>query len=234
MEVIQKIIASSGLCSRRAAEELIREGRVKINDKVAKLGNRAEAGDKITVDNRLVKAVDNLIYLAVNKPRGYVCTNRKFKDEKNIFDLVEFSDKLSVVGRLDKPSRGLVILTNDGDLVNKLTHPSFVVLKKYRVKLISNPAPEKIKTVLKKLKEGVDIGEDDGLAWANQAKFVDGCFELDLAQGRKRQIRRMFEKLDYSVVDLQRVAIGPVELGNLVQGKWRELSEAEVDSLKVL
>jgi len=134
-EVLQKIIAASGIASRRGAEALIREGLVKLNGYTAKLGERADENDEIVVDGKRIQRSTRKVYIKLNKPMGYTCTNRYFKGEKNIYSLVDMPERLFAIGRLDKDSRGLVILTNDGEMTAKLTHAKFGSEKKYLVRV---------------------------------------------------------------------------------------------------
>ena len=152
--ILQKIIALSGYSSRRKAEELIREERVKVNGITALIGEKANPiEDKITINGRLISGTEEKIYIILNKPVGYTCTNRSFPNEKNIFNLVDLPNRLFAVGRLDKDSRGLVLITNDGDLTQKLSHPKFESEKDYEVKIrdeVINP-----EMVIKNLQESL-------------------------------------------------------------------------------
>jgi len=231
--IIQKAIARSGLCSRRHAEELIRDGRVKVNGATAFLGEQADPDkDKITVNNRLIPGVVKNVYIILNKPIGYTCTNRRFPNEKNIFELVDSPIRLFAVGRLDKDSHGLVLLTNDGSLTQKLSHPKFENEKDYEVRIrdeVVNP-----EMVIKKLLDGVDIGEGDGIVRAKKVKYLQNeLFVITLNEGKKRQIRRMFAALGTKVSDLKRVSLGGLTLGNLPEGRWDYLTEEEINNLKI-
>ncbi len=231
--ILQKIIAMSGYSSRRHAEELIREGKVNVNGKLALLGDQAEPKeDKITVNGRLIPSAEKKVYVMLNKPLGYTCTNRKFTGEKNIFDLVDLPARLYAVGRLDKDSRGLILLTNDGDLTQQLSHPKYEHDKEYEVKIrdeVINPD-----MVIKNLLGGIDIGEGDGIVRAVRAKYLQkDLFVITLNEGKKRQIRRMFEHLGTRVIDLKRISLGGLTLGSLPEGKWDYLSQEEVENLLV-
>ena len=235
-EVLQKIIAASGIASRRGAEAMIRDGLVKLNGYQAKLGERADDNDEITVNGKKLERSVEKIYIKLNKPMGYTCTNRYFKGEKNIYSLVNLPQKLFAIGRLDKDSRGLVILTNDGELTAKLTHAKFGSEKKYLVKCAADDRLLKKVTIdqtVRTLKKGVDLGEGEGLGWAKSAEYLNGTFTLVLTTGRKRQVRRMFQGLHYHVVDLFRTEIAGVMLGDLPEGKWEDLTEYELNNLKV-
>ncbi len=234
-EVLQKIIASSGIASRRGAEDMIRKGLVKLNGYTAKLGERADASDEIEVQGKKLNQSAEKIYIKLNKPVGYTCTNRYFKGEKNIYSLINLPDRLFAIGRLDKDSRGLVILTNDGDMTAHLTHAKFGSEKKYLVKC--GPDDRLLKKVtidqtVRTLKKGVDLGEGEGLGWAKSAEYLNGTFTLVLTTGRKRQVRRMFQGLHYTVKDLFRTEIAGVMLGDLPEGKWDYLNEYELKKLK--
>lgn len=235
-EVLQKIIAASGIASRRGAEAMIRDGLVKLNGYTAKLGERADDNDEITVNGKKLNRSVEKIYIKLNKPMGYTCTNRYFKGEKNIYSLVNLPQKLFAIGRLDKDSRGLVILTNDGELTAKLTHAKFGSEKKYLVKCAADDRLLKKVTIdqtVRTLKKGVDLGEGEGLGWAKSAEYLNGVFTLVLTTGRKRQVRRMFQGLHYHVVDLFRTEIAGVMLGDLPEGKWEDLTDYELNKLKV-
>ena len=229
--ILQKIIALSGYSSRRKAEELIREERVKVNGVTALIGETADPlEDRITINGRLISSIEEKIYVILNKPIGYTCTNRSFPNEKNIFDLVNLPSRLFAVGRLDKDSRGLVLITNDGDLTQKLSHPKFESEKDYEVKIrdeVINP-----EMVIKKLLTGVDIGDDDGVVKAKRAKYLQNdFFVITLNEGKKRQIRRMFAVLGTRVADLKRTRISNLTLGNLPEGKWDYLEPEEINNL---
>jgi len=236
--VLQKYLADAGVCSRRKAEELIKKGKVKINEKVAKLGDRIKTGDKIFLDKKQIGLAKEKIYIILNKPIGYTCTNRKFKGEKNVFDLVTHPKpllrgdvRLVVAGRLDKDSRGLIILTNDGEFVNKVTHPKYGHEKKYEVEIKTQDSTIKNKEIIDKFKKGIDIGDGDGVVRAKDIILLSGPstssgqlkFSITLVEGKKRQIRRMFEKINYEVIDLNRVSIGKIKLGSLKIGKWEKI-----------
>lgn len=230
--IIQKAIALSGYCSRRKAEQLVEEGKVKINNIVAIRGQIIETNnDFVLVKGKKITFTTNLIYIKLNKPKGYVCTNRDFEGEKNIFQLINLKDRLFTIGRLDKNSRGLVILTNDGYLTQKITHPKYEHSKKYIVKIIGEI--KNVKTIEDKMLKGVDIGEDYGIARIKSIKYLQkNTFELVLNEGKKRQIRRMFESLDLKVKDLLRTEISGVKLGQLKEGEWKELTKEELNILR--
>lgn len=237
--VLQKLIATSGLCSRHEAEKMILSGRVIVNGRTARIGERAEDSDEIMVDHKKVVFKNDFIYIKLHKPVGFVCTTREFPGEKNILSLIKTKKVLSIVGRLDKESEGLVILTDDGDLAYHLTHPKFGVKKVYVVTLGhdigSNKSEEKKKVaeLVEKLKKGVDIGLGDGVVRAERIKYLRGrSFEVILGEGKKRQIRRMFRKLNCHVTRLSRVRIGPLTIGGVRRGEWKYINKREVEELK--
>lgn len=231
--ILQKIISNNGYCSRRQADALIRAGQVKINGQLATIGDQADLNrDTITINDRLLSPADPKIYIKFNKPLGYTCTNRSFKNEKNIFDLVNVPARLFAVGRLDKDSRGLVLLTNDGDLTQHLAHPKFQHEKIYEVEVkgeITNI--DKIKTNFLK---GIDLGDTDGIGRAKKIEYLQNqIFIITLNEGKKRQIRRMFGAIDLEVIDLKRISLAGLEIGNLPEGRWAYLTTEEINKLKI-
>lgn len=228
-KVLQKFIADSGYCSRRKAEELIRNKKVKLNGEIAKLGERVDDDDEVTVNNKRIKEDNKKVYIVLNKPLGYTCTSRKFKNEKNVFDLVRTEERLFVVGRLDKDSRGLVLLTNDGDLTQRLTHPKYGHEKEYIVE-ISNLQPsiskQFIDDLIFKFKKGVDIGEGDGIVRVKDIKYLEkNKFRMILTEGKKRQIRRMFKEVGLKIESLERTRIGNINLKNLPVGEYKKIEK---------
>lgn len=220
---IQKILSGNGICSRRQAEELILSGKVKVNNKIAKLGDKADLSkDKLTIDNKqlTINKNENFIYYLVNKPVGYLCSNRRHKKtDKLAIDLVPKEPRVWSVGRLDKDSSGLLILTNDGDFTQKHTHPKFEHEKEYEV-IIDKSITEKF---LQSMKSGIELSE--GIAKADKIlKISENKFKIVLHQGWNRQIRRMCEKLGYSVIELKRTRVGEWKLGELKEGKYKVIS----------
>ncbi|MFW5885143.1 MAG: pseudouridine synthase [Patescibacteria group bacterium] len=220
-KVLQKYISEAGFCSRRKAQEMIQAGQVKINGKIAKLGDRAGVDDLVEIGGKRLR-IEEKIYLKLNKPTGFTCSNKKFPGEKNVFDLVKTKEKLFVAGRLDKDSRGLVILTNDGDWGNNLTHPSFGHEKEYEVEINKNIAEKLLKE--KFVKKGIMLDNKDKVFAKSVQKLSSGKYRLILTQGKKRQIRRMFQAVKAEVVDLKRVRINDIELGDLREGELAEIN----------
>lgn len=238
MIILQKQIARLSDYSRRKAEELIRLGKVRVNGSVAFLGQTVDPdNDMIQVKGKTITGLRELIYIKFNKPRGYVSTTAKFSKEKNIFDLVNINERLFPIGRLDKSSRGLMILTNDGDLTQRLSHPRYGQEKTYEVKAIGGKEKRISDSfagrIISSCLKGVNIGEGDGKVKAKKASYLGlNIFSLVLGEGKKRQIRRMFEALGLKVVDLKRVEISGLKLGNLKEGSWERLSIKELDMLQ--
>lgn len=239
---IQKLISECGVTSRRKAEEMIVNGRVKVNGRPARVGDKANLRtDNITVDGKRISKSQNLKYIILNKPRGYVTTLSDEFGRKCIAELTaDVGERVFPVGRLDRDSEGLLLLTNDGEFANMIIHPSRHIPKVYRVTLKPGPTDEQ----LVKFGDGMMLkGENRKTAPADIyiiSQSDDGLppsravAEIVLYEGRNRQIRRMFEQMNIKVARLRRIAIGQVSLGRLVPGKWRELDKSEVESLKNL
>lgn len=231
-ERLQKVLAQAGVGSRRACEELIKQGRVTVDGKtVRELGVRVDPmSANIAVDGERVR-LERAVYYAVNKPKGYVSTNDDPAGRPRVVDiLAEVPERVYTVGRLDEESTGLMILTNDGELANRLAHPRYGVEKIYRAVVAGAPSPD----VLRQLSEGVWLS--DGKARAKRAKIVGSrgestIVELALAEGKNREVRRMLARFGHKVMSLTRVAIGPVSLRGLPVGEFRPLTPVEVDLL---
>jgi 23S rRNA pseudouridine2605 synthase len=222
-----KFLAHGGVASRRRAEEIIGSGRVTVNgDAVTDPARDVGEGDDVRVDGERVGAEAREVWV-VNKPAGVVSTAREPGGHPAVVDLVDSPARLYPVGRLDADSTGLLLLTNDGELANRLTHPRYEVPKTYLVELRRPPS----EADLQRLSAGVEL--DDGMtAPAEVHRVGKREVEVVLREGRNRQVRRMGEAVGNEVVALQRVRFGPIELGDLRQGKARRLSEAEIDTLR--
>jgi pseudouridine synthase len=229
---LQKFLADAGVSSRRAGEAIILEGRVTVNGRVVKeLGGRVDpAHDRVTVDGTLLRTKRKL-YVALHKPPGYVCSRRDELKRRTIGNLLprEWSNLYSV-GRLDFESEGLIFLTNDGEFSLRLTHPRYGVRKKYLATVAGRVEP----AMLRRITEGVEQGgemlkaEKARLLSANNSTSV---VELELAGGKNREVRRLFEAQGLEVSRLVRTQIGKIRLGELPGGKWRTLTEPEIKSL---
>lgn len=220
-------MAERGLGSRRACEKLIQEGKVKVNGRTAKLGDKAELDkDRITLDGKIIEAKEKKVYLILNKPWGWVTTVSEPFGMKTVMNLIKVKERVFPVGRLDRYSDGLLLLTNDGELAHKLTHPSFGVSKTYLVKL-ERPI---IEEDLVKL-QGIKI---DGrkVELEELVLLAPNRLKVKIHEGRKHIIRRVFEKLGYRVTKLTRLQFGPLILGNLKVGQGRFLTAEEIESLK--
>lgn len=229
---LQKFLADAGVASRRASEELITAGRVEVNgEQVRQLGSKVDPDrDRVRVDGQPVR-VKRKLYLALNKPHGCVCSRKDELKRPTIYELLpkEWSNVYSV-GRLDYNTEGLIFLTNDGDFALRLTHPRYEVRKKY---LATIEGPIEFVT-LEKFMNG--IFHDGEKLKAERARIVStnrsrSVVELDLKEGRNREVRRLFESQGITVKNLQRVQIGKIKLGELKSGKWRTLTEPEIKSL---
>ena len=222
---INKYLAYSNFCTRREADEMIKSGRVKINERLAVLGDKVQEQDRVTVDkdNRRNKP---LVYLAFNKPRGIV-THSPQKGEKSIEEIFKFPQKVFPVGRLDKDSHGLIILTNDGRITDRLLNPDHEHEKEYVVKVDRTISPG----FLKNMAEGVVLDDGYRTKAANVKKIDELTFSIILTEGKKRQIRRMCERLERTVLDLRRSRIMNIELGKLGVREFRSIEGAELEQL---
>ena len=232
---INKYLAESGVCSRRAADDLIAEGAVKKNGKVCSVGEDVDTvNDKITVNGKPVSLVKNFEYYVMNKPKGYVCTVKDDKDRKTVMDLLPKNiTRVYPVGRLDYDSEGLLIFTNDGDLAYKLTHPKNEIPKTYLVKT-EKPVSDKDVAALR---AGVTV---DGVRTKKcnvtliETNKTGSKLHVTITEGRNRQIRKMFEAVGNSVDFLKRIKIGDLKLTGLNRGETRKLSPAEINYLLYL
>ncbi len=234
-ERLQKLLAAAGLCSRRAAEELLRQGRVQVNGRVAGLGDRAEAGrDRITVDGQPLQAAAPPLLLLLNKPVGVLSSCSDPRGRPTVLDLLppdlRQGQGLHPVGRLDADSRGALLLTNQGDLTLRLTHPRYGHRKTYRVWVEGVPS----EPTLRRWAAGVPL--EEGPSQPVQLRLLRrqadrSLLELVMGEGRNRQIRRTAALLGHPVLDLRRVAIGPLALGDLAEGRWRPLERREWERL---
>ena len=231
---IQKMIADSGYCSRRKAEELISNGRVKLNGRPIKLGDKCTYKDLITIDGERIylSRKKNYVYLMMNKPRGYVTTVSDELDRKCVMDLLEgVEERVYPVGRLDRNSEGLLLLTNDGEFANSIMHPSRHVSKTYRVTVRPSISDDQLVA----LSDGVEI---DGRKTLPASVIVKDKQEgrvvllITIKEGRNRQIRKMCEAVGLEVARLRRISVGPLKLGMLKPGAVRELTAEELRAIR--
>lgn len=223
---LQQFLARAGIASRRKAEDLIRAGRVTINEQVASIGAVVQPGDIVRLDGERVRMPQKKVVIALHKPKGYTTTHEDEHAEKIVYELVPKHPGLHAVGRLDKDTEGLLLLTNDGHLTQHLTHPRNQVPKLYRAWCKNGRVSEK---ACQQLVQGVVLG--DGLAQALEAHPARNGVKLVLTEGRKREVRRMLNKVGYPVERLVRLAVGPIELGELEAGEWRYLTPDEIKLL---
>ncbi|MFA5644267.1 MAG: pseudouridine synthase [Patescibacteria group bacterium] len=232
---LTKFIADQSNYSRRQAESLIRKGLIRVNGRIAELGEKVDLKTKVEIDGKEITPSTKKIYLKLNKPVGYVCSNKFFKGEQNIFSLINIKDRLFSIGRLDKDSCGLILLTNDGDLTYKLTHPKFEHQKTYLIVLERDANlknENNIKKIENRFKSGIDIGEKT-LAKVKRIEFLsENEVKIVLTEGKKRQIREMFKFFELKIIKLQRINFAGIELGSLEKGKWEYLNNQEIELLK--
>lgn len=226
---INKYLSEVGYCSRRAADKLIEQGRVTINGKVPEMGTKISPGDVVRVDGELIKEPKGKsVYLAFNKPVGIVCTTDTGVEKDNIIDFINYPKRIFPIGRLDKPSEGLIFLTDDGDIVNKILRARNNHEKEYLVTVDKPLTPN----FLNRMRKGIPILE----TMTRECEVFEvssNQFRIILTQGLNRQIRRMCEYLDYRVIKLKRIRIMNVHL-DLPVGKWRDLTQAELDEINRL
>ncbi len=224
---INKYLTEAGYCSRRAADKLIDRGRVTINGKVPELGTKISPEDVVRVDGKIIeRPKEKPVYLAFNKPVGIVCTTDTRREPDNIIEYLNYPERIFPIGRLDKPSEGLILLTNDGDIVNKILRARNNHEKEYRVQ-VDKPIDAEF---LKKMANGVPI-LDTITRKCEIKQEGENIFNLVLTQGLNRQIRRMCEYLGYEVVKLKRIRIMNIRL-DLPVGQWRDLTADELETLK--
>ena len=227
-ERLQKILAQAGLGSRRACEELIAAGRVHLNGEVASLGTRADPEhDTIEVDGAILGLRQGLVHYLLNKPAGVVTTASDTHGRPTVVGLVPEEPRVYPVGRLDAETEGLLLLTNDGELAHRLTHPSFGVEKEYLAEVEGKPS----RGALRRLREGVEL-EDGPTAPAKASLVGEHTLRLTIHEGRNRQVRRMCAAVGHPVVRLVRVRIGPLADRRLAPGEWRALTQGEVRDLE--
>ncbi len=226
---LAKFLATAGVASRRASEEIVRAGRVSVaGETVSDPARDVGTEDHVTVDGKPVSiAAPGRVVYALNKPAGVVSTARDPQGRPTVVTMVPQIERLYPVGRLDIDTTGLILLTNQGELAHRLTHPSFEVEKTYRV-VVGGPALHE--RALRSLREGVEL-KDGRTSPARVRRVSADTLEITIHEGRKRQVKRMCEAVGHPVKRLERVRFGPLELGGLPQGRWRKLTDAEIEAL---
>ena len=223
---VQKLLAQAGIASRRKCEELIKAGRVTVNGKIIQVGATATEQDTIKVDGKNIKA-EKLVYVILNKPKGVITTREDPHAITTVVDMVRVPERVFPVGRLDKNTEGLVLLTNDGNVANLIMHPRYGVEKTYVTGLSRSILPED----MQKIRDGVII-EQETLKVLKAKLLAPDVVQLSVQEGRKHILRKLFLALGYGVLQLVRTSIGPLQLGRLAPGKWRKLTAGEVSVLK--
>jgi 23S rRNA pseudouridine2605 synthase len=228
---LNRFLAMGGIASRRKCDEIIASGLVKINGKVVKeLGIKVSSKDKVTVNGKIVHIREKKVYIVLNKPNDYITTAKDEKGRKTVLDLVKINERIFPIGRLDRKTVGVLLLTNDGELANKLMHPKYLIEKEYKVKLNKSIN----KNDMKKVVSGINL--EDGSASASEIYLGMNESEVFVTvhEGRNHLVRRMFEKLGYSVEKLERIRYASIISHGLNRGDWRNLKSSEVLTLKEL
>jgi len=236
MERLQKFLAAAGIASRRNSEELILQGRVKVNGRTVKvLGTKIDPNkDKVHIDGKLLDNKEEHVYLLLNKPKGYISTVKDTRDRKTVMDLLpKHKGRLYPVGRLDSQTTGLLLFTNDGDVTYKLTHPKYEFSKTYRASVNGKITYEAVE----QLEQGVKL--EDGLTAPAKVNVLEidsdrSLLEITIHEGKNRQVRRMFEAVGFPVHNLKRISFGFLNLKGLALGKYRMLTPQEIKHLKRL
>lgn len=235
-ERLQKFMASCGVASRRSCEKIIKEGRVKVNGSVVQeLGIKIDVDlDEVLVDGNKIFIEEKKVYIMLNKPEGYLCTLKDERGRKTVLDLVKVNERIFPIGRLDYDTSGLLIMTNDGEVYNKVIHPSKKIDKVYEAIIKGQPLKEEIKRFC----NGIDIG--NYITAPAKLKIIEGNeekskVEITIHEGKKRQIRRMCKAIKHPVITLKRLSIGKIALNtSLKKGQWRYLENDEIEYLKNL
>ena len=225
---LNKFIAESGYCSRRKADELIKNNKVYVNDVcIVELGTKIDTlNDKVVIDGNILKKQQKNIYLMLNKPKGYITTNKEQFSRNATIDLIKEDERVFPIGRLDKDTEGLLLFTNDGEFANLMMHPSHLVEKTYIVETDSQITKEKIT----RLRKGIDIGGYITKE-AKVRKIAENKLEIIITEGKNRQVRKMCKAVGINVINLKRTKYGGLEIGDLKCGKYRYLTEEEIKLL---
>ena len=227
---VHKYMAMCGVASRRKSEVIVSEGRVKINDEViTSLGSLVEERDVVKVDNKIITLEETKVYIMLNKPLECVTTSDDQFNRKTVLDYVDVNERIYPIGRLDYNTTGMLLLTNDGDLANKIMHPSTHLTKTYIASVKGTPTGEEIKS----FESGLMI--DDRLTSPAKIKVLKpGLVQVQIYEGRNRQVRKMFDRIGHQVLKLERISMGKLELEGLKRGEYRELTQDELDYVKSL
>lgn len=233
-ERLQKYMARCGVASRRKCEEIILNGNVTVNDiNITELGVKVTEEDVVKVNNKVIKPEENKVYIMLNKPTGYITSNNDEKNRKTILDIVKVNERIYPIGRLDYDSSGLILLTNDGDIYNKIIHPKKEIEKIYLVTVKGSFSKEEIE----KFKAGVDIG--GYITAPAKIRIIkegngNSVVEIIIHEGKNRQVRKMCAAVNHEVLTLKRVGVGKISLSDLKDGEWRYLNEKEISYLNSL
>lgn len=229
---LQKYLAQCGVASRRKSEALIEEGKVTVNNEIVDtLGAKINTEiDIVKVNDKVVRPEEQKVYIMLNKPEGYISTVKDEKGRKKVIDLIDVKERIFPIGRLDYNTSGLLLLTNDGEIYNSIMHPSREIVKTYIAKVKGIFTEEEMKN----FQIGVDIG--DYITAPSNIRILkvyknESLVEIKIHEGKNRQVRRMCEKFNHKVIELQRISLGEIKLGNLPKGEWRYLNEKELDYL---
>ena len=234
MERLQKVIARSGICSRRKAEELILEGKVYVNGELCTtLGTKVSGNDEIEVDGKLLEFEDK-VYYVINKPKGCICSSNDDRDRRTVLDYLDIPQRVYTVGRLDYDTSGVLLLTNDGDFCNQMIHPRYHLPKTYLVNLQGTLTQDDIRLLRKGLKTNIgDFRPAKAKVISNDVTRDRTIFELTIMEGKNHQVKNMMEALGHQVRKLHRVRFGSIEVNDLKPGEYRRLKPYEVKQLKL-
>ena len=224
---VHKYMALSGVASRRKSEVIVQEGRVKINGEIATTTTPVNDGDTVTVDGKIITIEENKVYLMLNKPLNCVTTSDDQFDRQTVMDFIDVKERVYPIGRLDYNTTGMLLVTNDGDLARKIMHPSSHLTKTYVAKVKGTPTEAELKT----FEAGVMI-DDKMTSPAKIRVLKEGLVEVQIYEGRNRQVRKMLDEIGHPVITLKRINIGTLKLGELELGTYRTLSEKEINYLK--
>jgi 23S rRNA pseudouridine2605 synthase len=236
-ERLQKYMASCGVASRRKCEEIILSGKVKVNGVlVSEVGTKVNPlEDVVEYEGKIISKEENKVYIMLNKPEGYISSVKDEKDRDTILDIVKVKERIYPIGRLDYDSSGLLILTNDGEIYNKIIHPRVEIVKKY----IAVVSGEVTNRDIRQFEIGIDIG--GYITAPAEVKIISYDYDLDIStievgihEGKNRQIRKMFEVIDHEVLSLKRISVGELKLGYLKRGEYRNLNEEELNYINSL